>query len=74
MATAEYDDKMSNVEQIENQQALDRMRELHSAAKKIHVGDLQEIEQFKSIMDKLMAIEKDLTLIKKHFNIVHLIG
>lgn len=74
MSTAEYENQMSEIHQLGNPVADAQFRKLHEAAKKIHTDDLSRIEQFKSIMDKLMSIESDITLIKKHFNIVEIIG
>ena len=71
---AEYDDGMSDIMPVNNEEEEKKFKELHEGfAKKLHIAELPELERFKSIMDRLIAIETDIKLIKKHFNIVHII-
>lgn len=74
MSTAEYEGNMSEIAPADTQEQREAFAKLHSFAKKIHTAEIGDIEQFKSIMDKLMAIEADIKQIKKHFNIVHIVG
>ena len=74
MSTAEYPDHMSKIEPTDTQDQVAAFAKLHGASEKLHTAELSEIERFKSIMDRLISIESDITLIKKHFNIVEIIG
>ena len=80
MSTAEYGNTMSNIEptntteQMKAFSQFDSSVQLHGKAKQIHTANMDEIIRFKAIMDKLMAIETDIHMIKKHFNIVSIIG
>ena len=73
MATAEYPDFMTPVSEVKSEEELEQFKKVHELANKIHAGGMDEIGRFQSIMSRLMSIEKDLSLIKKHFNIVHII-
>ena len=74
MSTAEYGNTMSNIEPTNTTEQMKAFSQLHGKAKQIHTANMDEIIRFKAIMDKLMAIETDIHMIKKHFNIVTIIG
>ncbi len=74
MSTAEYMNEMSNIEPTDTPEKRALFEKLHESAKEIHTAEMGEITRFKSIMDKLMAIEIDIHMIKKHFNIVPILG
>ena len=74
MSTAEYPERMSEIMETDTPEQKEVFKDLHKAASKLHEAELPEIERFKSVMDRLINIESDLALIKKHFNIVPIIG
>ena len=74
MSTAEYKNNMSDIQQTDTPAKVALFAKLHKTANVVHTADMDEIRRFKSIMDKLMTIESDIKLIKRHFNIVTIIG
>lgn len=70
MSTAEYSNEMSEIMETNTPDQKEVFEKLHEKALKIHTAEMSEIERFKSIMDKLMTIQSDVDMIKKHFNIV----
>jgi len=74
MSTAEYSEGMSEIMPTDTMEETEAFKKLHELAQKIHTAEMGEIEKFKSIMDRLISLESDIKLIKKHFNIVEIIG
>ena len=82
MGLAEYDgNRFAAPEEIINKAKLQEFKEKFSDAKKLHFGELGELERFKANMEahqktheQLTAISVQLALIIKHFKIYPIFG
>ena len=75
MGLAEFNDRsFSEVMPLENEKQKEAFDKVAALAKKLHVGDMDELQRFKDIREAQTRIEEKLDRIIKHFNIVQIIG
>ena len=77
MGTAEFNDGSFGDPKPLSEKSLrnDLLEDIKQAnAKVAHVGLMEELDRHKQVMESIKNIQDDIKMIKKHFNIVPIIG